>query len=161
MNIYDFAFEMEKDSEKYYRDLANKSNHEGFKNILNMLADEEKNHQEFVLKLINSRNEKKVESNILNDIKNIFAKMSEEKKDISINISEVELYKKAQELEKKSEKFYLDKANESEDKSVKDLLNMLANEEKKHFFILDNIIEFVNRPATWLENAEFNHLDEY
>jgi rubrerythrin len=161
MNIYDFAFEMVKDSEKYYRDLANKSNHEGFKNILNMLADEEKNHQEFVLKLINSRNEKKVESNILNDIKNIFAKMSEEKKDISINISEVELYKKAQELEKKSEKFYLDKANESEDKSVKDLLNMLANEEKKHFFILDNIIEFVNRPATWLENAEFNHLDEY
>lgn len=34
-------------------------------------------------------------------------------------------------------------------------------EEKKHYFLLDNIIEFVSRPEQWLENAEFYHLEEY
>ena len=27
--------------------------------------------------------------------------------------------------------------------------------------ILEGIIEFVSRPQTWLENAEWNHLEDY
>lgn len=37
----------------------------------------------------------------------------------------------------------------------------MAGEEKRHFFILENIIDFVSRPQSWLENAEFNKLEEY
>jgi len=37
----------------------------------------------------------------------------------------------------------------------------LAGEEKKHVFLLANLVEFVSRPETWIENAEFNHLDDY
>jgi hypothetical protein len=37
----------------------------------------------------------------------------------------------------------------------------LADEEKKHMILMENLIEFVSRPDTWLENAEWYHLDEY
>jgi rubrerythrin len=43
----------------------------------------------------------------------------------------------------------------------KEIFLKLADEEKKHYFLLENIIDFVSRPQKWLENAEFYHLDEY
>ena len=43
----------------------------------------------------------------------------------------------------------------------KDVFLKLADEEKKHYFLLGNIIEFISRPEHWLENAEFHHLEEY
>ena len=36
----------------------------------------------------------------------------------------------------------------------------LAEEEKKHCVLLENIIGFVSQPADWLENPEWYHLDE-
>lgn len=69
--------------------------------------------------------------------------------------------KKAQDIEKKSRDFYLDKCTIVELQYQKELFLKLAEEEKKHYFLLDNIIEFVSRPETWLENAEFCHLEEY
>ena len=48
-----------------------------------------------------------------------------------------------------------------EAEAQKKLLLKLAEEEKKHMFLLENLVEFVSRPETWIENAEFNHLVEY
>ena len=42
MNIYDFAIQMEKDGEAYYRELGERSKQEGLKYIFTLLADEEK-----------------------------------------------------------------------------------------------------------------------
>ncbi len=39
MGIYEFAMQMEKDGESYYRDLAQKVDNKGIKNILGFLAD--------------------------------------------------------------------------------------------------------------------------
>lgn len=47
------------------------------------------------------------------------------------------------------------------EKTQKNLLLKLAEEEKKHMFLLENLVEFIPRPETWIENAEFNHLVEY
>jgi len=55
----------------------------------------------------------------------------------------------------------LEKAHEVKEKYQEELFLRLAEEEKKHFFLLKNIVEFVSRPETWLENAEFYHLEEY
>jgi rubrerythrin len=58
-------------------------------------------------------------------------------------------------------KFYTEKAAEEKDPGRKNIFKALAGEEKKHLFLLENMIEFVSRPETWLEDAEFNHLEEY
>lgn len=67
----------------------------------------------------------------------------------------------AQDIEERSLDFYLEKANEITEEYQKEIFLRLADEEKKHYFLLENIIEFVSRPETCLENAEFYHLEEY
>ncbi|OHB45975.1 MAG: hypothetical protein A2094_00360 [Planctomycetes bacterium GWE2_41_14] len=98
---------------------------------------------------------------ILSNAKNIFTKMKEEKDTIGVNVSYIGLYKKAQETEKKSQIFYLEKADEVNIPSQREIFLKIAEEENKHYFILENIINFVSRPQTWLENAEWYHLEEY
>jgi rubrerythrin len=159
MNIYDFAFNMEKDSESYYLELAGKCNNSGLKNILMMLAEDEKKHQEIVLKMKSNANVEMAETKILNNAKNIFQKMKDKKEKIEVNIKQKDLYEKAEQLEKRSEEFYLEKAKEVENEKHKELFLKLAEEEKKHFFLLYNIQQFVSHPDYWVENAEFHHLD--
>ena len=55
MNIYEFAMQMEKDGETFYRNLASKVSNLGLKNILNMLAEEEVKHYGIFAKLSRSQ----------------------------------------------------------------------------------------------------------
>jgi len=41
------------------------------------------------------------------------------------------------------------------------LIHRIAKEEKRHAVVLENIIEMILRPEQWVENAEFNHMEEY
>jgi rubrerythrin len=160
MNIFDFAIEKEKFSEDYYRQLAAKSNDKGLREIFNMLADEETRHKKIVSDIKKDIAPDLTETTVLSDAKNVFEKMRESAQSFDFNISEVELYKKALKIEQQSRDFYLEKANEVAE-AQKEIFLKLADEEKKHYFLLENIIDFVSRPDTWLENAEFYHLEEY
>ncbi len=48
MDIFDYAIQMEKDGEKYYREIAGKTNNKGLATIMNMLADEEVRHIQII-----------------------------------------------------------------------------------------------------------------
>ncbi|MFO0792714.1 MAG: ferritin family protein [Candidatus Brocadiaceae bacterium] len=161
MDIYEYAMQMEKDGENYYRDLAKKISNKGLQNILGMLADAEVVHYDILQKIKNNKKAQMADTPILFNVKNIFVKMKEERDTSGIQTSHLGLYKKAREIEKKSQKFYLDKAGEVNEPSHKEIFLKIAEEEKKHYFILENIINFVSRPYTWLEDAEWYHLDEY
>lgn len=161
MDIYEYAMQMEKDGENYYRDLVKKISNKGLQKILGMLADAEVAHFDILQKIKNSEKAQMVDTPILSNVKNIFVKMKEERDTSGIHTTQIGLYKKAQEIEEKSQKFYLDRAGEVNEPSHKDLFLKIAGEEKKHYFILENIIDFVSRPYTWLEDAEWYHFDEY
>ena len=51
MNIFDYAMQMEKDGEVYYREIAEKTSNKGVRNILKMLADAELMHYEIFEKM--------------------------------------------------------------------------------------------------------------
>jgi rubrerythrin len=161
MNIFDYAMQMEKDGEAYYRQLAGKCHIQGLKKILNMLADDEVGHYNAFEKLKKGIDAEVPGSMALENAKNIFQDIKETETGFDFDVSEIELYKKAIEIEKKSEDFYSEKANEVEQPGLKDILLNIAEDEKKHRFLLKNTVEFLSRPKTWIENAEFNHLDEY
>jgi rubrerythrin len=159
MNIFDFAMEKEKYSEDYYRQLAGKSNNKGLETVFNMLADEEAKHYKIVSDMKEDIAPDLAETTVLSDAKDVFAKMRESALSFNFDVTQAALYRKALNIEKQSQDFYLGKANEVE-KAHKEIFLKLADEEKKHYFLLENIIDFVSRPETWLENAEFYHLDE-
>lgn len=161
MDIYEYAMQMEKDGESYYRELAEKVDNPGLKRIFIMLANAEVIHYNTFLKMKRNEEVQMADTPILSDVKNIFIKMRENNEITGINTSHIELYRKAQEIEKRSRDFYEEKANEVKVPSQKEIFLKIAEEEKKHFFILENIIVFVSRAQNWLENAEWYRFDEY
>ncbi|MFV1976025.1 MAG: ferritin family protein [Candidatus Scalindua sp.] len=160
MDIYKYAMQMELDGRHFYLDLANKTNNAGIKSILTMMAESEAKHYNIILSMQkNDKTEYSADTEVLTNVKNIFMKMKEEK-DIDVDISQVEFYKKALEVEANSEKFYLEKADEEKDPHRKEIFLTLAKEEKDHCVLLENIVNFVSQPDTWLENPEWHHIDE-
>jgi len=161
MNVFDLAMEMEKDGEKYYRHLAEKTTNSGMKNILGMLAEDEVKHFQVLQKLKDSSQVELLSTLILSGSKNIFQQLHEDKNWDDIPVNQIDLYKKAREIETKSFNFYMEKARANIDPATQKMFFLIAEEEKRHEFLLDHLIQFVSRPQTWLENAEFNHLDQY
>jgi rubrerythrin len=161
MNAFDLAMQMEKDGETYYRHLADKTTNAGLKNILGLLATDEAKHFQVLQKMKGSLNAELISTPILSQSKNIFQRLREEKNWDALPAGQVDLYRKAREIETQSFKFYMDKARESGDAKTTKMFFLIAEEEKRHEFLLEHILQFISRPQTWLENAEFNHLDQY
>ena len=165
MNIYQFAMKMEKDGEDFYRRLAKEATVPGLAKIFVMLADEEVKHYTVVERL--SRKEKNpqlADTAILDNVKNIFLGMREEKEQLFIDATAATTsYRKACTIEAESEEFYREKAGQAADENDWRIFLRLAREEANHLRIMENILEFVSRaePGNWLENAEWHHLDAY
>ena len=164
MNIYEYALQMEKDGEEFYRELAENCQVKGIKTILIMLANEEVKHFNIIAQMQKHAGKSpSAKTKVLENVKNVFASMKEEKADLFFDASDLAAYRKAVDIEEMSLKFYQDKAAETGDKEEKQIFLRLAGEEHKHFRIMEYIVEFVARPepGKWLENAEWHHLDEY
>jgi len=158
MDIFEFAMQMEKDGESYYREISAGINSKGIKKILSILADEEVKHYEIFAEM-KRRTPDMPGTTTLKDVKNVFAQMKDSKEYIGSNLGQIELYKKAQELEKKSEEFYLEKSKEVDTEAQKKVLLKIAEEEKLHFMLLEHIIQFVSRTDHYLADAEFDNIE--
>ena len=160
MDIFEYAMQMEKDGEVYYRHLVEQTFNKDLRSILIMLADEELKHCDIIKNIKQSKSEVG-ETAVLDAAKNIFVCAKESGQVFDLDISQIELYRKAQDIEEKSRNFYLEKSDEVEKEYQKEIFLKLAEEENKHYFLLEDIIEFLSRGEQWLEDAEFFHFEEY
>ena len=161
MNIFEFALEKEKFSEEYYRDLANRANHVGIKNILTMLADEEAKHYRTIEQMRTETPEQVTDTPLLERAREVFEKMRVSPRKFSFPVTEAELYRRACKIEEQSKKFYLERAEKAQDPGQQQVFKILAQEEDKHLYLMENIYSFVSRPETFLENAEMYHFNDY
>jgi len=159
MDIYEYAMQMERDGENYYRELEAKTPNKGLRTIFAMLADAEVRHCKLFQNMKVHDKVHVADSPILKDVKNIFIQMREQNQ-TEVDVSHMEMFKKALDIERKSRDFYLEKAH-GVDQSQKEVFLKIADEEKRHYFILEKIIDFVERPSYWLENPEWYHLEDY
>ena len=160
MSIFDFAMQMEQDGEKYYRSLAAQTDAPGLRLIFTRLAEDEAQHFTLFSKFKDIAAFNTSGTTILEDAKNIFATMREKKEVISIH-GQAEAYASALEMEKKSYAFYEETAAKSSDPAEAKLLRAIATEERRHYRLLEALLEFISRPEQWLENAEFASIAEY
>jgi rubrerythrin len=161
MNVYEFAMEKEIQSENFYRTLATKATNTGLKKICSMLADEEKAHYRIVEQMSRNAPSEVKESPIPNEAINIFKKMSRSTENFDFDTGQLQLYQKARDNEQESKSFYLEQAEKIDDIRQKEIFRKLAGEEHKHYVLLQNICDFIAKPQTFLENAEFNHINDY
>ncbi|MHC4941877.1 MAG: ferritin family protein [Planctomycetota bacterium] len=87
--------------------------------------------------------------------------MKSNSEDTNFPDDHVDAYRKALEVELKSEAFYKEKAEEVEEAYAKELFLKIAAEEKKHAHLLEHIIDFITKPDTWLESAEFRNIEDF
>ena len=165
MDIFDYAKQMEKDGENYYRQLAAESATEGLRKIFVMLADEEVKHFRVIEAMEKNLQKTSFEdSPILDNTMNVFQAMKDQKQPLHIDsTAETEKYRNARDIEEISREFYQEKADEAGTEHQRTLFLKLAAEEANHLRIMENIVEFVSRPepGNWLENAEWTNLEPY
>jgi rubrerythrin len=161
VDILEYAMQVEKEGEAHYRELAERSNNPGMKKILTELADSEVEHYNVFKAIKENSNIPEIDEAILPHVKNIFSGMKADKT-LEVDPNEIELYRNVQRHEKKSQEFYLQKAEEVDTPALKEMLLKIAAEEGKHYQVLGGLIDFLSSPAQWLEDAEWHHItDEY
>jgi len=161
MDIFEFAMEKERLAEQHYRALGERVDHTGLKSILLMLADEEAKHFQTVQQMKTDASLPVTETSVLQNAKDVFEKMQRGADTFSFDTSEVDLYRKACDIEAESKRYYLEKAQEVDDAGQKKVFLQLAEEENKHLVLVQGLCDFVAKPETFLENAEFSHFDDY
>ena len=161
MDIFEFALEKEQLAHETYKKLAQAAPSDSLRGILNLLAAEELTHVEMVRALQQNQSVEIPATTLLGDAQKVFEKISAAGETFNFNISESDLYKKARQIELDARDYYRAKADETDDEELKKILTRLAAEEQKHYVLVDNLCQFVERPQSYLENAEFSHLDNY
>lgn len=161
MDIFEFALEKERLAREYYLELKNKTPNTGLQHIFQMLADEEAKHTKAIEAMQAKEKHEIEESRVLKNAKETFEKMRKAADHIGLDISQKELFAKARDIEKHAMDFYVEKSQEVSDSWQKEIFKKLASEERNHYVLMDNICELLQRPDTWLEDAEFYHLEDY
>lgn len=164
MNVFEYAMKMETDGRNYYLEQAGHINTPQLKRILLQLADDELKHYNIFKAMAEGRNAEYKEgekTTILATVKNVFEQLKDENKQFSFAADAKKIWQEAQDVEKKSEDFYREKAGELTDDKQKLIMNRIADEEHRHWVTMENVIQFLDRPQNWLEDAEWSNLEDY
>jgi len=161
MNIFDFAMKMELDGKAYYEKMAAETAVVGVKAIFTGLAADEQKHYEIIRAIKAGTDLKMADSTVLEKAKNLFEEIAADKNSVVSLQKSLDGYQHAKKIEADSVKLYEDLAKKEENPEIVQLLLRIANEEKKHYNILDNLYEYVLAPQNFLAWGEFSNLKEY
>jgi rubrerythrin len=164
MTIIELAMQREKEAEAYYRGLAAKAEDRGLRGILEKLAGVEARHYDVLKAMQGKKTDAPVEdARFLADMKAAFEKLRGAAGTFKFDVSQVELYRHAQQKETEARQFYAEQAAKAGSEQTATLFRRLAGQEQIHYQILGSIIEFVSRTEAghWLENAEWYQREDY
>jgi rubrerythrin len=164
-SIWKLAQDMEKKGKAYYEKLAAASKNKEIAGIFAFLAKEEAVHLATFEKMQKgTRVSPRKESGSTVKAAKLFGKMAAKSRIVDEKESAVKAYMEALKMEKQSVKFYsgmLKGTLKKADDAQKSALYLIIEEEFKHVTLMEALIDFSRKPQEWLENAEFNHLDEF
>jgi rubrerythrin len=160
MDIFDCALKMEEQARDYYEKLAQTTSVTELKNLFKLLAESEQEHHDALEKL---------KANITPDTQ---LKGVEEaacvfrplltKRDLMEELKEdPDAYRHVIKGEEDGVRLYEELALQEQDAAVRDVILKIADEERKHLSIVENIYSFVESPKNYLAWGEFGNLNEY
>jgi rubrerythrin len=162
MSVYAFAMQMETDAEQLYQRLAESNTVPGIRRIFAELAADEHQHLLLFQRLqAADSSQSSPPSTALENAKNIFAEVLAAGGAQEVLQDDLESYRYAMEIEAKGVRFYEDAIKREQDAGVKAMLRQVADEERKHFNIVENIYRFANAPNEFLAWGEFSNIDEF
>lgn len=127
MNIFKFEIDMELDGLKYYSEQAEVNKNNMLYPVCLMMAEDEKNHAKILTDKMNNIDFLLMDSDTLSNAKSIFEGIGDIKSPIKEIPTQLDFYRIASKMEKKSIDLYTDlssKAVEVKDKKLFDYLIM-------------------------------------
>jgi rubrerythrin len=161
MNLFDFAMKMELDGKELYEKFAGETGHVGLKAIFTSLAADEQKHYDAVKALKSGGESRMAETTVLDSAKNIFQGLREETAHLAGMRGSLDGYRFAMKIEADSVRLYEDMAGREKRAETGMLLQKIADEEKKHYNIMENLYDLVLAPTTYLAWGEFSNLKEF
>ncbi len=150
-----FAINMEVEGEAYYREQAQKNRGNALEHVFSDLADEESRHAA----LLRECEREQPFTGGEDFSSNVFDGLSDFKLDVIAQPGQIEAYRLALDMEKKSIELYERLLNEAGGHS--ELYEFLIGQEKEHYRVLEEIIRLLSRSEQWVESAEFGRREEY
>ena len=160
MNVFDFAIRMEEDGQRFYEHLATEANQAELKSIFAMLAAAEHEHQQALERMKQSIPPAKAESKVLERVRNVFEPLLENRQALAMLTGDPDGYRHAIRFAMAGIALYEQMARKEQNPASSALLKMLAEEERQHLTIMENIYDFVQAPKDYLAWGEFSNLKE-
>lgn len=161
MNIFDCAIKMEEEAREYYSKLAATTAVPELKNLFTLLADAEQEHHEALVNINKSVKPQKAQFKALQEAACLFKPLLSQR-DLMASLKEdPDAYQLVVKEEEKGIRFYEELAEQAKDEGTREILLMIADEERKHLSIVENIYSFVESPKNFLAWGEFGNLKEY
>ena len=162
MNFLETARDLETQIQHYYQELADKcADNEGLRYILSELIMDHKQHGSKLQLMTDDKCPELKTSESFHAALNFFRNLQKEQETFSCDIDQANMYRQAVELIERKIEFYEKAISDLNCADEQAVITEILKDEKRHKFVLENIIEIVTKPHSWLENAEFNHLDEF
>lgn len=161
MNVFDFALKMEEDGRTFYRKLAAEATVPELKKIFSMLADAEQEHHDAIVAMKKGVPAEKADSKVLEKAKNVFQTLLERKQTLAILQGDPDGYRHAIRIAEEGIKLYEEMAGKETNPVAAKILVMLAEEERAHLDIMENIYDFAEGPQTFLSWGEFSNRKEF
>ena len=162
MDVLDFAMKMELDGKAFYEKHARHSEDKELKRIFILLAEEEEKHYHFFKAI--KEGDKDIAKDLLSkstsslkEVQNIFSEMSKNTEKKTFGADEETTWMKAMEIEEKAESFYREKAEEEKSDEQRRLLNLIADEERNHVYMIDSILTYIKYPEAFADSAQFKN----
>lgn len=142
MDIYDLAYQMERDAMELYQSLAAGTEHPGIRDIFTKLAEDEENHADA---LKNLREEMKPEllSPSVQAVNTIFREIRENAPGGSLGGDLLSELRRALEIERKGMKFYKEQFEKLDTEDGQKLFQILSGLEEHHYTTIGDLIELV------------------
>lgn len=161
MNVFDCAIKMEEEARASYEKMAEAATVPELKNLFSLLAAAEQEQHDVLVRMKESVDPHTAQFNALREAACVFKPVLA-KRDLMAELKDdPDAYRHVVQEEGESVKFYEELAAETKDEETRKVLLMIADEERKHLNIVENIYSFVESPKTYLAWGEFSNLKEY
>lgn len=161
MNVFDCAIKREEQSRMSYEKLAAASIVPELKNLFTILAAAEQEHYDTLIELKKTNNSKQNRLNGMLEVACAFQPLLAKRDSLDDLNEDLDAYQLVIKDEEEGVRYYEELAKQTKDDGTRDILLMLATEERKHLNIIENIYSFVESPKNFLVNGEFGNLQNY
>lgn len=150
------AIQMEKDGYAFYNKAAAQTSSDMGRSVFESLANDELVHLDVFQKLFDDKFGESEWDDLVNSNKKyrempIFPKDLKTIEGINLDTDELDALRIAIDSEKEAIDYYMEIRANSDDDNVKKIIDMIIEQEKKHYFLLEQEFHHINTTGYWFE----------